>query len=601
MGIELTNDGQHHCVKNQKSSFSNEQWSMANDQRFYGRIVLTLIYEKYEIPILKYWGIRELARFFKYEHYEQISKEQCRKILLQLSTNGRTLTLDHFFSLLHMPRFNMANPIHQSECHSMNKSLINYYVATCPILSLKSNDQIESNILAKYDCLLYKCRCFQLKLDWNKNQIGVLVNRSNLEMIGVSLKTLLKHMVDYGFNENPWPILLVLDCKNLILSNRMNELIQTLNNTLPTRRMFNESTTAQTMFGYKFCFVKNSNQITWPSLQSLCRKFIVIIKHSDSMSTVFMTVDNNNLDWNNTNAQQHHDNQSNTVRLANEQYCVLSLDSKRIIDSIERDKDGYSDDSLSTLTSKAFTWTNQQSSSCRSIDLIRMGIQCIPYKTDVDDDDVDTQVARSFFDSMNGSCGYILKPNSLRHGQMYSIGVSEDRSLPGEPSTGPTRFILTIYCIEDLMQFDSFINPMRCQVVVQIMGHHEDSFRYVTPTCSTQGQIPFWNEQIRPVIRLPNFTFIRFEVYNCYRLVAHRTLPFKAMMRGTRFITLNGIDGNNNGKLFVHSNFKKIASCWSPDFHANGQQQHHHPKQKHFIDCSDIAFIDEDNDDYDQD
>lgn len=115
------------------------------------------------------------------------------------------------------------------------------------------------------------------------------------------------------------------------------------------------------------------------------------------------------------------------------------------------------------------------------------------------------------------------------------------------------------------------------------------------------GQIPFWNEQIRPVIRLPNFTFIRFEVYNCYRLVAHRTLPFKAMMRGTRFITLNGIDGNNNGKLFVHSNFKKIASCWSPDFHANGQQQHHHPKQKHFIDCSDIAFIDEDNDDYDQD
>lgn len=45
MGIELTNN-EHHCVKNQKSSFSNEQWSMANDQRFYGRIVLTLIYEK---------------------------------------------------------------------------------------------------------------------------------------------------------------------------------------------------------------------------------------------------------------------------------------------------------------------------------------------------------------------------------------------------------------------------------------------------------------------------------------------------------------------------------------------------------------------------
>lgn len=33
---------------------------------------------RYEIPILKYWGIRELARFFKYEHYV------CMSVLLLL-------------------------------------------------------------------------------------------------------------------------------------------------------------------------------------------------------------------------------------------------------------------------------------------------------------------------------------------------------------------------------------------------------------------------------------------------------------------------------------------------------------------------------------
>ncbi|OTF70528.1 hypothetical protein BLA29_000431 [Euroglyphus maynei] len=516
-----------------------------------------------------------------------------------------------------MPRFDIINPIHRKQCHNMKKSLINYYVATCTIQTLKSDDlkcrnHLEQVILTKYDRLLSICRCFQLKLEWKENQIGVIVNCMKQEMIGIQLETLLIHMVKHGFERKPWPIILVLDCQNLILDNRMNELITVINNILPMQQIFSKSTAAHetmSMKQLKLClptFLQNSNQIAWPSLHSLCQKFVVIIKQSDSKSTVLMTA-NNNSDWDPTIEIQpdlHHPNESNIERLANEKCCILSFDSQRIIDSIERDRNNYLDDSIASLTSKAFTWCNftanyYQSSSYNSIDWIRMGIQCIPYTVD-DDHGYDGQLCRSLFDTINGSCGYVLKPSPLRHGHMYSIGFSEDRSLPGEPSAGPTRFLLKLYCIEDLMKFDPCTNPMRCKVVVQIIGYHEDNCRYHTKTCCTEGQIPFWDEQIRPVIRLPNFTFIRFEVYNCERLVADRTIPFKAMMRGMRYISLVGRDGcHNNGKLFVHSNFKKIASCWSPDFLPNTEMIGEKP-QKHSIDYSDMDFIDADDDDGDQ-
>uniref|UniRef100_A0A6P6XQV8 phosphoinositide phospholipase C n=1 Tax=Dermatophagoides pteronyssinus TaxID=6956 RepID=A0A6P6XQV8_DERPT len=624
--LNIFHNNNNNC---QNENSSGKQISILNEKNltskkiYFGRITLGIIYEKYAIPNLNYWGLKELYKFFKKEEHETLSKEQCQK-LFSVFTNGTTtkknfLTKDDFFQLLHMQRFDIINPIHSKQCLNMKKSLVNYYVATCTILTIKPpvngldylspkyKNLFEQNLLDKYDRRLSLCRCFYLKLDWNEEQISVLVNNfdSKQEMIGITLETLLNHMSKHGFDKNPWPIILIFDCKNLIANNRMNDLIKTLCSTIPEQQIFNKSTSSSSsetnqLKCYFPTFLQNSNQTAWPSLRTLRRKFILIIKHSDSINTVLMNLQNNKADW------VHSNESTNIDRLANDKCLALSLDSQLINDSIERDRKCIQDDSIAVLTCKTLTWNNNsliESNVHHSIDLIRMGIQCLPYRIDENlDDNNDDQLCRSLFDTLNGSCGYVLKPSSLRNGQMYCIGISEDSSLPDEPSAGPIQFLLTLYCIEDLMQFDLCKNPMKCKVIVHIIGYYDDNIRYETETCNTKGQIPFWNKQIRPVIRLPNFTFIRFEVYNCDRLVANRTLPLKAIRRGIRYISLEGKNGHNNGgKLFVQCNFKKIAACWSPDFRSSDDQQQsivdddqkHQQQQKPF-DHPNLDFIDSD-------
>lgn len=58
-------------------------------------LLLILLYSsystyRYEIPILKYWGIRELARFFKYEHYV------CMSVLLLLLLFSKSIHRNKF-------------------------------------------------------------------------------------------------------------------------------------------------------------------------------------------------------------------------------------------------------------------------------------------------------------------------------------------------------------------------------------------------------------------------------------------------------------------------------------------------------------------------
>ena len=111
------------------------------------------------------------------QQQETLSKEQCQKLFSVLTkSNGTTkknfLTKNDFFQLLHMSRFDIINPIHSKQCLNMKKSLVNYYVATCTILTIKPpvngldylspkyKNLFEQNLLDKYDRRLSLCRCF---------------------------------------------------------------------------------------------------------------------------------------------------------------------------------------------------------------------------------------------------------------------------------------------------------------------------------------------------------------------------------------------------------------------------------------------------------
>lgn len=227
------------------------------------------------------------------------------------------------------------------------------------------------------------------------------------------------------------------------------------------------------------------------------------------------------------------------------------------------------------------------------LNMLRVGIQLIVTKDDDHRDGHDDEVDchRAMF-TLNGGCGYLLKPQHLYQGKLYGL---VNNSLKNEVAHGIYEFAVTFLSAQNVTPPPGGATKM--VVKFQVLGHREDEHHFTTGECCVAGggfgggggQTPFWNEQTRFRLRMPNIAFFRFEVQHhaaaADRLVTlgQATMPVKAVLRGVRFVPLldvvaeaatnntNNVIVDSSSRLFVRIDYKMLANYWEPS--SDDQQQ----------------------------
>uniref|UniRef100_A0A8B9HW26 Phosphoinositide phospholipase C n=1 Tax=Astyanax mexicanus TaxID=7994 RepID=A0A8B9HW26_ASTMX len=165
--------------------------------------------------------------------------------------------------------------------------------------------------------------------------------------------------------------------------------------------------------------------------------------------------------------------------------------------------------------------------------------------------------------SQNNHCGYVLKPEILRH--------SEQHFNPDRPQDRKDYcpLILTIQVIsgQQLPKVNnkegSIVDPF---VRVEIYGVPSDQAKQETSYIENNGLNPCWNETLEFVVHTPEVALVRFVVED-YDMatkndfIGQFTLPFSCIQSGYRHIHLLSKDGTSicPSSLFVHINITEAA------------------------------------------
>ncbi|XP_007287888.3 1-phosphatidylinositol 4,5-bisphosphate phosphodiesterase delta-4 [Astyanax mexicanus] len=165
--------------------------------------------------------------------------------------------------------------------------------------------------------------------------------------------------------------------------------------------------------------------------------------------------------------------------------------------------------------------------------------------------------------SQNNHCGYVLKPEILRH--------SEQHFNPDRPQDRKDYcpLILTIQVIsgQQLPKVNnkegSIVDPF---VRVEIYGVPSDQAKQETSYIENNGLNPCWNETLEFVVHTPEVALVRFVVED-YDMatkndfIGQFTLPFSCIQSGYRHIHLLSKDGTSicPSSLFVHINITEAS------------------------------------------
>uniref|UniRef100_UPI00398F7C09 1-phosphatidylinositol 4,5-bisphosphate phosphodiesterase eta-1 n=1 Tax=Pristiophorus japonicus TaxID=55135 RepID=UPI00398F7C09 len=153
---------------------------------------------------------------------------------------------------------------------------------------------------------------------------------------------------------------------------------------------------------------------------------------------------------------------------------------------------------------------------------------------------------------LNGNCGYVLKPQSMRQGVFNPF--SED-PLHGRPKKQLTLKIISGQQLPKpphsvLGDRGEIIDPF---VEVEIIGLPIDCCKEQTRVVDDNGFNPVWEETITFTVHMPEIALVRFLVWDHDPIgrdfVGERIVPFSTLMPGYRHVYLEGM---TEASLFVH-------------------------------------------------
>ncbi|KAJ3144692.1 1-phosphatidylinositol 4,5-bisphosphate phosphodiesterase delta-4 [Geranomyces variabilis] len=140
--------------------------------------------------------------------------------------------------------------------------------------------------------------------------------------------------------------------------------------------------------------------------------------------------------------------------------------------------------------------------------------------------------------NLNGRCGYVLKPRSLREKGAAKQGsmVLQIKIISGQQLPKP----------KDDASSSSVIDPY---VELEVAGSVTDNVKYRTRAISNNGFNPTWNEEFRFLVTDPDLALLRFSIYDMdvkltNDLVGSYAIPVQSLEQGYRHVPVYNWKGD---------------------------------------------------------
>ncbi|KAM4770806.1 1-phosphatidylinositol 4,5-bisphosphate phosphodiesterase eta-1 isoform 1-T1 [Rhinophrynus dorsalis] len=165
---------------------------------------------------------------------------------------------------------------------------------------------------------------------------------------------------------------------------------------------------------------------------------------------------------------------------------------------------------------------------------------------------------------VNGSCGYVLKP------QQMCKGVFNPFSGDPLPASPKKQLILKVISGQQLPKPPDSMLGDRGEIIdpfveVEIIGLSVDCCKEQTRVVDDNGFNPVWEETLTFTIHMPDIALVRFLVWDHDPIgrdfVGQRTVAFSSLMPGYRHVYLDGL---TEASIFVHVTINEIYGKWSP-------------------------------------
>ncbi|XP_053161578.1 1-phosphatidylinositol 4,5-bisphosphate phosphodiesterase eta-1-like isoform X2 [Hemicordylus capensis] len=166
--------------------------------------------------------------------------------------------------------------------------------------------------------------------------------------------------------------------------------------------------------------------------------------------------------------------------------------------------------------------------------------------------------------SINGNCGYILKPQQMCKGTFNPYSSDPLPALPKK------QLILKVISGQQLPKPPDSMLGDRGEIIdpfveVEIIGLPVDCCKDQTRVVDDNGFNPVWEETLTFTVHMPEVALVRFLVWDHDPIgrdfVGQRTVAFSSLMPGYRHVYLEGL---TEASIFVHITINEIYGKWSP-------------------------------------
>ncbi|OAF66213.1 hypothetical protein A3Q56_06034 [Intoshia linei] len=476
------------------------------------------------------WNSRTLKRFLEKENKIILSIEECAKIILDTEKCPNFQDLCHlsltaFLNLLHHSVLNA----YDAKCtervyQDMSLPLNNYFISSSHNTYLTSDQLTSASSMETYAKSLNNgCRCVELDVWDGKN--GPIIKHGNTFTTRIDLKPTLTIIKQNAFICSPYPVILSIE-NHLSISQQAtmtNTLIEILGDAI---------------------YTDFSADGPLPSPNSLLHKFIIKCKKLKSIEDDSVSEEDEN------DTGKPHVKLKMHIGLSNLVGICQSVSFK----GFDYAKTNYNANQMSSLGEKTFdnlinkygnyllcvhnndfltrtypSGSRIGSSNYNPCNMWNSGCQIVALNWQKNDTYMN--IYTDYFEN-NGKCGYILKPNHIRH-------IKENTELSCRLKLELSVTIISGHYIPANEKKD-VVDPY---VKVAIYGDDTDHKTYTTKVVKNNGLRPIWKETVVYSINnlenaIISFQVYDFENYKSDKVVLQRCIPISCLGEGYRMVQL---------------------------------------------------------------
>lgn len=539
--------------------------------------IVDAIFKKYDKERML-WTKHELQQFLAEEQKENLSLEQCEKIIDEMETcpefkRNHWLGLTGFMGFLDSEQMNIKDPKTNKVYQDMTQPLSHYFVASSHNTYLES-DQLKGN--SKVECYIKAlksgCRCVEMDV-WDGDHSQPVIYHGFTLTSKLLFSDVIEVIDKYAFCKSKYP--LILSIENHCSVDQQRVMAKIMKDVFKEKLFLDSALPGSD-------FLPSPSQLM-ERIVVKCKKLPESVQHERKLSMAALEVSLCMLGG--VPVSPSADDSDDEPDPIEEQY-EIALEFSELINicqtaafkSFAHSKENhdftfilsFSETKAAKLAKNSlehFIQHNKRqlsriypagsrigSTNYDPVAFWMAGCQVVALNYQTPDEAM--QLNRGLFED-NGGCGYVLKPDFMRE------FTSETRISPA--GLGPsnnwhrtvTFKILSGFCLpkKEGDGTKSILDPF---VQISMVGVPQDKKTVKTKVINNNGFHPIWNEEFQFSVSCPQLALLHLEVYDYETtqsdvVIAQFCLPVRCIQEGYRTVQLKTVGGEKleSAKLYV--------------------------------------------------